>query len=114
MNQIIFFIANTVPIWLVLFVTALCVVIGDYFAKLWAVSQNTLYVFLCIVMYSFSALMFLPSLLKEKLAVATVFWSVFMVIGSIFVGSVIFHEHLTVRQWVGILFGVLSIIFITS
>jgi multidrug transporter EmrE-like cation transporter len=103
----------SLPLYVLLLLSAFGVVIGDYFAKLWSVNTKTTFLILAFVGYLASSFFFIPSLLKEGLIVTSVIWSLISIIGFLFIGFVVFKESLNLWQVVGICFGVISLIILS-
>ena len=101
------------PIWLLLGISASGVITGDYFAKLWSTNQRGFFVCLSIAGYVVSGLFYVPTLVRSGLVVTSVIWCVLSIIGFLFIGVYMFHESLTGLQWVGVSFGITSLIVLS-
>ena len=101
------------PIWLLLSVSALGIITGDYFAKFWSINQRTIFVVLAICGYAVSSFFYIPTLLKQGLVITSLIWSLLAIIGFMFVGLYLFHETLTPMQWVGVGVGIISLIILS-
>lgn len=101
-----------IPLALALLLSAVGTVGGDYLAKSWSLNLKTNYFILALVFYFAAGLFYAPTLLKEKLVITSVIWSVLSIIGFLFVGLVIFRETLTSIQILGVVLGVLSLIIL--
>ncbi len=95
--------------WLLVVLSSISVIAGDYFAKSWSVSQKTGLYLLSLLGYLLSSFFYIPSLLKEGLVITAVVWDMISVIGFLFIGLVLFHETLTTLQWVGVGLGLASL-----
>lgn len=98
------------PVWLLLLLSAAGVIAGDYFSKSWSVNQRVSLAALAIAGYACSAIFYMPTLLREGLIVTSVVWSVLSIIGFLVIGLFVFNETLTPLQWLGVGFGVVSLI----
>jgi len=103
---------SKLPLYLLLILSALGVVAGDYFAKSWSINQKGIFLLLAFLGYVTASFFYIPSLLKESLVVTSVIWSVLSILGFLFVGLVLFHETLSLTQGVGVAFGVLALILL--
>lgn len=112
MNPVINFI-NTIPTALLLLLSAASVTVGDYFAKLWSVNHRPGYFLFAVLLGVISSLSFFPTLLREGLVVNAMLWTLLSLMGWLFVGLVIFHERLSPPQFIGIVFGVVSVVLIS-
>ena len=104
---------SRIPILLLVLVSAICVVLGDYFGKQWLITLKPLFYILSLITYLGSAYFYLPVLLREGLVVTSVIWSTLSIVGFLLVGIVIFHEVLSTMQIVGVLFGVIALIILS-
>lgn len=99
-----------VPLLLTLAVTG--VVAGDFFAKYWSVHRQPHLFLLALLGYLASGLFYTPTLLKKGLVVTSITWTVASLIGFLIIGIVIFGEHLSAWQVVGVAFGVMSLLIL--
>ena len=101
------------PVVVLLVLSALSVTTGDFFAKYWSLhTKNVFYVF-AIAGYIGSAIFYIPSLLKKGLVVTSILWSVLSIIGFLAVGLLIFKETLSLRETMGVIFGIISLIILS-
>ena len=103
---------TSIPTWLLLLLSAVSVIAGDYFAKFWSTNQKPAFFILSIIGYVLSGVFFIPILLREGLVWASLIWVILSAAGFIFIGLVLFHETLTTIQTVGLILGVLAIILL--
>jgi len=100
-------------VYLLLFVSGIFVVLGDYFAKLWSVKQNLWIFIFSMIAYTLSSLLFIPVLLRGDLIITALIWSLVNIIGFTFVGLYIFKEELSVMQMIGVALGIIAMILLT-
>lgn len=102
-----------IPVFILLLLSGLSVVTGDYFAKYWSINQKTIFYILAILGYLGSSIFYIPTLLREGLVVTSVIWSLISIIGFLFVGLVIFKEVLTIWQIIGVSVGIIALVILS-
>lgn len=95
--------------WLLVILSSMAVIWGDYFAKYWSTNQKTIFYLLGILGYFLAGFFYIPSLLKEGLIITSVLWQVITTVGLLVIGVAIFHETLTALQWAGVGLGIASV-----
>jgi multidrug transporter EmrE-like cation transporter len=103
----------SLPMYLLIALSASGVILGDYAAKTWSIDRGALWLVLAFAGYFFSAFFYIPSLLKEGLVVTSLLWDLLSVVGFLFIGLVIFNEKLTTFQTVGAALGVVALIILS-
>lgn len=87
---------------------------GEYYAKIYANTDNFRFAFVAWVGYSLNALLFFPAIKAyNSLSILGTIWNLSYVIITICIGIFIFGEHLTNIQLLGIFFGIMSIVFLS-
>ena len=104
---------NKIPVIVLLLLSGSAVVLGDVFAKYWSINQRSFLFFLAVASYMTSSILYLPTLLREGLIITSIIWSLFAIIGFLFVGLVVFKETLNSTQIVGVVLGVISLIILS-
>lgn len=103
----------SLPVWILLILSSIGVITGDYFAKLWSINTKTIFLILAFAGYLTSSFFYVPSLLKEGLVVTSIIWSLLSIVGFLFVGLVIFRESLNAWQIAGVCVGLISLVILT-
>jgi len=103
---------HKIPLILWLLGSAAAVVAGDYFAKKWSVDRGALLFWVSVGLYALASQLYLPTLLKEGLIVTSILWTVLSSVGFIILGITVFHETLSIWQWLGVGFGFVSLCFL--
>jgi multidrug transporter EmrE-like cation transporter len=101
-----------IPVIVLLIISSLGVIMGDFFAKYWSVHQRAIFYVIAIVGYLCSSIFYIPTLLRQGLVVTSIIWSLISTIGFLFIGLVIFKETLTLVQMIGVGFGVISLVIL--
>lgn len=105
-------ILRKLPVLLLISLAALYGILGDLFAKYWALNRTATFWILTVVFYCLSGIIFMPSLLKEGLIIAAMIWVLVSAIGFLFLGIVVFKETLTTLQMLGVFLGIASLIML--
>jgi drug/metabolite transporter (DMT)-like permease len=105
-------IAEKIPIPVLLLLSGTGVVLGDLFAKYWSLNPRWSLFLVAMLGYFVSGFFYIPSLLREGLIITSLLWSLISILGFLFVGLVLFKEHLTAGQWVGVAFGIASLLIL--
>lgn len=105
-------ILQKIPIQLLLFLSALSVVLGDFFAKYWSTNQRKLFFAVALLAYFLSGVLFIPALLKERLVISAMLYTLFSVSGFLFIGLIIFKESLSMLEAVGVVLGIVALIIL--
>lgn len=100
------------PVIILITLAALTTVAGDYFGKLWSVNLNYAHFWIGLVFYLLAGFFYFPSLLRGNLISTSIAWTVLATAGFLIVGFVIFHEELSMLQWLGVGFGVVAILLL--
>ncbi len=90
----------------------MCTILADVVAKYWSLNpEKTVLFVLGGLIYSVGAFIYIPSLLKESLIVTSVLWTLISTGGFIVMGLFLFGERLSLWQTLGLIFGLISLIF---
>jgi len=103
----------SLPVYVLLLLSSIGVITGDYFAKLWSTNTKTIFLILAFVGYFVSAFFYIPTLLREGLIITSVIWSLISIAGFLAIGFLIFKESLNCLQVVGICLGIISLVILT-
>jgi len=106
--------SQKIPLLVLLLLSGMGVVMGDVFAKYWSLHPRMTLFLAAVFGYFCSSFFYIPTLLRESLVVTSIIWSLFSIIGFLFVGLVLFKEHLTLGQGVGVAFGVVSLVILAA
>ncbi len=101
------------PVFLLLLLAVCMNIAGDYAGKFWSVHQKPWIFLIAFGLYALAGLLYLPSLLKEGLIVTSLIWTILTVVGFVLVGLLIFHEHLTTMQLLGVGLGVAAVVLLS-
>ncbi|MEK7187666.1 MAG: hypothetical protein AAB691_02355 [Patescibacteria group bacterium] len=104
---------SKLPTIALLLIGAICVAVGDYFAKSWSVEQRDILYYIAFASYALSPLFYLPTLLKESLIVTTIIWSILIILVSITLGAIVFHETLSPLKWSGVILGLVALVILS-
>jgi multidrug transporter EmrE-like cation transporter len=88
--------------------------LGDTFAKYWSLNPRWSIFIGAMLGYLASGFFYIPSLLREGLVITSVIWSLISIIGFLFVGLVLFKEHLTPVQWIAVALGIVSLLILAA
>src|SRR3989344_4468711 len=100
---------SKVPVAMLLILSALSVIIGDFFAKYWSTKEKTLFLVIALLGYLFSGVFYIPVLKREGLVISSMIWVLLSTIGFIVIGTVLFKEPLTPMQIGGIAAGTVAL-----
>lgn len=106
-------IAQKIPLLVLILISASSVVLGDYFAKSWSVSQRGWLFGGAFIAYGLSSIFYVPTLMREGLVVTSLLWTITATAGFLIIGLVLFREQLTMGQWIGIGFGVTALVILS-
>ncbi len=81
-------------------------------AKYYSLNKNVWLLIASSMLFAITALFFARSLQYENLAIVNVFWTSISVVLITIFGVFLFKEHITILQFVGIVFTVLGLILI--
>lgn len=104
--------ASKLPVYVLIMISATGVIVGDYFAKKWSIDQKTVYFVVTLITYWSGTFFFMPTLLREGLVITSVLWVLFTMIGTLFIGLIIFKETLVPLQIAGVVLGVIAILLL--
>lgn len=105
--------AGAVPVMGLLVMSAVSVILGDLFGKLWSQKPSPLLFLLALTAYLLSGWFYLPTLRRESLVLTSVIWTVISTTGFLAIGLLLFHESLSPLQGIGVVFGVISLILLS-
>lgn len=106
-------IATRIPVWVWLAFGAASVVAGDYFAKRWSLDRGNALFWVAVFFYAVASQFYLPTLLRHGLIYTSIIWVVLSTIGFLLLGTLVFHEELGLRQWIGVTLGFLAILLLS-
>lgn len=76
--------------------------LGLSLAKLWQLHGQPAYLALCVLMYSVAAIFLALTLKFQGAAITNIIWVALSAIGMTIIGYYVFHEPITLWQFVGI------------
>jgi len=84
--------------------------IGEWSSKAWATGVSKYLFVVAIMAYALNAMCWMPALKQHGgLAIlGTIYASLYALI-TILIGTLIFQEPLTIKQWVGIVFAIIAV-----
>ncbi len=100
-----------VSVLLIIFVVAVDV-LGDYVVKRWSINLDKRYFIFGLALFTIANLVWIFSMRFEALSKIMIFYSVLGVIAGVLVGTMFFGERLSVVNWFGFVFAVISLILI--
>lgn len=100
---------QSLPLFLLIFLSGLSLVVGDLLAKFWSENRQMTYFVGAIVAYVFYGLFFIPTLTKEGLIVSALAVILINIIGFVLIGLIIFKETLSIYQTAGLVLGTVAI-----
>ena len=99
-------------VWLLL--SVLVTMYGDYLSKKFALSPSWRYVVIISIVYAIGTLFWLPAILqKNELSIVGAMWAVMLYVGIVSIGLIIFKETVSSFGILGIILGLISIIFLS-
>jgi drug/metabolite transporter (DMT)-like permease len=99
-----------IPPSVLVMVSALLMIVGDYYAKKWSLKQKMIFFLFLLFFTLVSSGFYIASLLQAGLVVTSMLYTVIAMSGHIIMGTLIFKERLTRRQIIGVILGCISII----
>jgi len=104
----------TPSVWLFIILAMCFYGIGEYYSKIFANTKQYFFMMVSFIGYSINGLLFYPAMLKfNSLSILGTIWNVGYVFITLILGLVIFHEPVTLKQVIGILFAVLGVILLS-
>jgi multidrug transporter EmrE-like cation transporter len=90
---------------------------AEYTSKIWAINpagvKGHLYMVWVLLVYTVGSICFLCALLhRNEIAVMGLTWQVLSMVGTIFLGIFIFHETITIHQYIGMFLAGLAVLLI--
>ena len=87
--------------------------VGEYYAKIYANTGKINVVILAMIAYMACVALWFPALKgNNKLVLMGTIWTVGYALIGLVIGTFLFQEHCTIKQYVGIGLGILSILLI--
>lgn len=103
---------HKLPLWPLIILSSGFTILADILAKYWSINpEKTIWFAIASLIYCAGALVYMPTLLKESLIVTSVLWTLLSTGGFILAGLLIFGEKLSSLQLMGLIFGVISLVF---
>jgi len=97
--------------WLIL--SALFFAAGEFLSKKWGMAPSLSATVLVVIAYALGTLTWLPALLhKNQLAVMGTIWLVLATVATVTIGTVVYHEPLSARQWVGVVLSLTAFVLL--
>ena len=111
--QFLISIFNKIPVLILLLLSTVAVLFGDYMGKYWSTNPKPIFFVLALLGYLLTGFFYVPILLREGLVVSALLWVLLDTLGFIFIGLVLFHEQLNLLQIIGIILGIISLIVLS-
>lgn len=103
---------NKLPLWLLIAFSSGFTILADILAKYWSINpEKTVWLVVAGLIYCAGAFVYMPTLLKESLIVTSVLWTLLSTGGFILAGLFLFDEKLSNWQLMGLIFGIISLLF---
>jgi hypothetical protein len=103
----------TVLLWTLL--AMLCYAGGEYASKRYALHPAWAFYWLAVLFYWSTTLTWMPVIRRTNtLAVSSTIWNICYFVISIALGVLVFHEKLTSQQVVGLVFGAIAVVLLSS
>lgn len=103
--------------WILLLVVFLSIMLltGDYCIK-YAVGKSNWLMFLVLagLLWCASIYGWFYTLKENRIAIVGMLFSVVSLIGTVLIGIIGFHERLSITEWVGLAFGIISAILLSG
>lgn len=103
-----------IPAYVWLFFSAIFFAFGEYLSKKWGYSPSIYFTIVVVGTYALATLFWLPALLhKNSLAIMGTTWLLLATTATITIGVVVFHEHISFLNGVGIIFSLIAMILLS-
>ena len=97
-------------IWLLITIAMVFYAFGEFFSKQFANHREWIYAILALSAYCINAALFLPALSKyNKLALLGTIWNLGYVLTTLALSLLVFHETITIKQTIGIIFACIAV-----
>jgi multidrug transporter EmrE-like cation transporter len=110
MTNLMNLIAERMSLWTILLIAAAATIAGDLFAKYWSLNRRPALLAIALAAYFLGSVFYIPSLLRDGLVITSTIWSLVSTLGFILLGLLLFREHLSFWQGVGVGLGALALI----
>jgi multidrug transporter EmrE-like cation transporter len=88
--------------------------IGEYFSKMFSIKPSIKMGILVIGLYSFCSICWLPVVYYAKgITIVGMLWSAITALTTIFMGVIIFKEHVEFHHYIGIICSLIGIILLS-
>lgn len=104
---------NKIPVYTLLLLSAASVITGDFFAKYWSLHRKPIFFAVALFGYFLSGLFYIPTLLREGLVLTSMIWSLLSILGFLFIGFIIFREHLSTLEIAGVILGTAALLILS-
>lgn len=100
--------------WIWTFCSMVFYAIGEWASRKWLQQPlNHWWIALCLSGYAINSIFWLPALkCQGSLSIIGTIYAVLYLAITIFLGYIVFSETITIKQWIGIGFAVLSVIML--
>jgi drug/metabolite transporter (DMT)-like permease len=93
-----------------------CFSIGEAVSKYWANARYPYFswlVVICVATYATGSLCWLPAIRERNhLSSLGSLWNAGAMVATVLIGAILFHETISIRQWVGIVFGLCACVLL--
>lgn len=98
---------------LYLIISSIFFISGEYCSKLFAISPSVKSAIIICTLYLIGTICWLPAIYYGKnLSTVGSMWNILAAISTIFLGLVIFQEHITKLQYTGLIMTIIGIILL--
>lgn len=87
---------------------------GDTSAKLWAIHPGQKWLWITLVINTFTGITFMLVVRQSGLAVGSAIMLLLTMLSTLLIGYLIFKEHVAAGQWVGIALGLVAVLFLLN
>lgn len=82
---------------------------GEYFSKLWGLNPGAGLMLAAVLCYMISVLLWFPALLyRDQLSTVGIDWEVLALCATLILGFFVFHEAISLKNWIGLILGLIA------
>ena len=105
---------TTIPFWVWIIISAIFFAFGEFLSKKFALNPGWMLFLIFIIVDVISASAWIPAIFeKNQLSVTGVIWSIISLMATVTIGVLAFKEKLTLTQSIGLVLGLLAVIFLS-
>ncbi len=87
---------------------------GDTAAKVWAVNPGHKWLWITIALSAITSISFMLVIRQSGLAIGSTIMLLLTMVATFLIGFLVFKEHISTGQWVGIALGFIAILFLSK